>query len=66
MQNTLLTVAEVAECLSCGRRMIYRLCKTDGTFPYIREGRKILFCSEAIRRWAEVGWVELNVIQKEK
>lgn len=64
MEETILNVAEVAESLSCSKKMIYKLCKIDPTFPYFREGRKIRFRPNDLRRWVEVGWIESVIVQE--
>lgn len=50
--NELLDVADVARLLKCSNLTVYRRCRSE-CFPYMRNGRRMLFKRSDISSWLE-------------
>jgi putative molybdopterin biosynthesis protein len=52
MENSLLTVKEIAQYLNVSLRQVYRLIKSG--MPYRKVGKHYRFCKQDIDNWTEV------------
>lgn len=52
MENSLLTVKEIAQYLNISLRQVYRLIKSG--MPYRKVGKHYRFCKQDIDNWTEV------------
>ena len=66
MQNpkTVLTAIEAAEHLRVSRVTVYRLCKSDPSFPFFKVGQQIFVNLEDLEEWKKRGGSERsNVVE---